>query len=64
MKEISRFRVRDTRGNKYELVEYVEGDRSIFKTADGKPVNRIDRTNFEILTHNPRTNEPRIEVYR
>ena len=64
MEEISRFRVRDTMGNKYEIVEYVDGDRTEYRTPDGHKVERLDRANFVIHRRNPRTHEPTIEVYR
>ena len=64
MRELSRFRVRDSMGNTYEIVEYSGADGSGFKTSDGYAVEQLDRTNYVIKKRNPRTNEPQIEVHR
>ena len=48
MKEASRFRVYDSRGNKYEVIEYLGPEGPEYKTSDGYNVVQLDRTNFEI----------------
>ena len=64
MEEQSRFRVYDSKGNKYEIIEYLGADGTEYRTTDGHAVVRLDRTNFEINKRNPRTNEPKIAVFR
>ena len=68
-REIDSFQVSDSRGTRYTIIELVETDdkgrvHSIFETADGFPVQKLDRFNFEIQKRNPNTNEDRIEVRR
>ena len=63
MKEQSRFRARDTMGNKYEIIEYSGPEGSVYQTPEGHAVVKLDRTNFVIHKRNSRTNEPTIAVY-
>ena len=64
MKEVQRFTAYDSMGNRYTIVEYQKGSGIAYKSDDGYPVEKLDRTNFVIHKRNPRTREPFISVYR
>ena len=68
-KLIQSFRVYDSRGRTYTIIEYSRKasggvEEQIFKTEDGYPVQKLDSMNYEIQKRNPGTNENRIEVHR
>ena len=64
MKEVSRFRVYASGGNKYEIIEYSGTEGPVYQTPDGYKVVQLDRTNFVIEKRNPQTNEATIDAYR
>ncbi|TFG63468.1 MAG: hypothetical protein E4H36_05505 [Spirochaetales bacterium] len=68
MNKLGQFTVHDSRGGRYVIEEFGEpgaqpGSR-VYKTADGKQVDMLHRTNFVIHAKNPKTGENRIEAHR
>ena len=77
-KKTDQFKVYDSNGNIYLIIEYKDYEESecfgpppklvellkSYKTPDGNCVNKIDKNNFEILQINPRTGEYGIKVHK
>ena len=77
-KKTDQFKVYDSNGNIYLIIEYKDYEKSEYfgspikfiellenyKTSDGDHVNKIDGNNFEILQMNPKTGEYGIKVHK
>jgi len=77
-KKMGQFKVYDSNGNIYLIIEYKDYEKSeyfgsppkfielleSYKTSDGNHVNKIDESNFEILQINSKTGECGIKVHK
>jgi hypothetical protein len=77
-KKTNQFKVYDSNGNIYLIIEYKDYEESesyksppkliellkSYKTSDGYYVNKIDNNNFEILQINLKTGENGIKVHK
>ena len=64
MKELKRFTAYDSRGGRYQIVEYQTASGNVYRTEDGYEVEELDRTNLIIHKRNSRTHESFIEAHR